>query len=273
LDLRSTALDKLSLFDRAIEDATRLIDMPDADSDLVVSCLRRRALAFVRLGHLEDAVHDFSRVQDLAKNPDIRLWAIASRGMMLLLSDKKTEALSDLNEAIEVAEFSPSMKAILSVFRSVLHMGQSRWDEAYRDLESAFHISVKDATDEASPIAFMIGAILRSAQNDAGWRPRVTEITRLFALHNSLPVLGNDLVRGLPELSKANLNETGLDAWVAVWHEVGAPHDALTVPLRLLQTGVAFLKTKDEGVLFELPKEERSILRQALNLPPEGEES
>ncbi len=76
-------------------------------------------------------------------------------------------------------------------------------------------------------------------------------------------------MRSLSKLAKANLNATGLDAWVALWRELGAPHDELTVPLRLLETGVAYLKTKDEGVLFDLPKEERSILRQNLGLPPE----
>ena len=119
----------------------------------------------------------------------------------------------------------------------------------------------------------MIRAILRSAQDAAGWAPRVGQFSGLFATYDSLPVLGNRLVVCLADLAEANLNEAGLDAWVSVWREVGAPHDAMTVPLRLLQAGVAYIKTKDEGVLFDLLKEERSIVRQALNLPPENEET
>jgi hypothetical protein len=45
--------------------------------------------------------------------------------------------------------------------------------------------------------------------------------------------------------------------------------DQLDIPLRLLRTGIAWLKTKDEGQLLTLPREERRLLREALKLPPE----
>lgn len=40
----------------------------------------------------------------------------------------------------------------------------------------------------------------------------------------------------------------------------------------MLRTGVEWIKTKDEGAMLDLVKEERAIVRQALGLESEGEE-
>lgn len=270
---RATAFDRLDKFDLVIEDTSRLLKMPDANHEFTPDCLRLRAMAFAKLGRLDETALDLSRIVETAVDAGQRTWAIATRGVMLFLSDKIRESLSDLTQAIESPYVDQDLKANLLTFRSTVQMAQSQWDAAYKDLAQALQISVSDATDDASPIAHMIRAILHSAQDAAGWRPRVAELTRLFAAHHSLPVLGKKLVLSLSDLNEANLNEIGLDSWVSVWREIGVPYDDLAVPIRLLKTGVAYLKTKDEGVLLDLPKEERSILRQALNLPAESAES
>jgi len=45
-------------------------------------------------------------------------------------------------------------------------------------------------------------------------------------------------------------------------------------PMRLFRTGIAYLKTqpRDEGVLLQLPSEERSLVRLALGLAQEPSE-
>ena len=48
----------------------------------------------------------------------------------------------------------------------------------------------------------------------------------------------------------------------------------MQLPHRLLSVGIAYLKTqpRDETVLLQLPKEERSLVREVLGLPKERPE-
>jgi hypothetical protein len=75
----------------------------------------------------------------------------------------------------------------------------------------------------------------------------------------------------LAQLAGSVLNNGVLDQWLACWESAASEHKAMRLPLRLLRVGIDYLKTqpRDEGVLLQLPKEERALARQALGLPPE----
>ena len=106
------------------------------------------------------------------------------------------------------------------------------------------------------------------------WTTLLTEFANHFARFDGLTQFGEAAVKHLPIIADSPLNHAAWDAWVVAWESAQAslPEDArdqLDIPLRLLRTGVAWLKTKEDGKLLTLAREERSILRQALNLPPE----
>jgi hypothetical protein len=50
--------------------------------------------------------------------------------------------------------------------------------------------------------------------------------------------------------------------WRDTWRELGGKHDALQIPLRLLDAAVRYRDTQDQRVLLRLPIEERKILEQ-----------
>jgi tetratricopeptide (TPR) repeat protein len=228
------------------------------------------AFAFLKLGRPADAIPNYSDLVDRANlTAELRRKTSALRGALFLGSGELDKAAADFKSVIDAPESEPEARIFSLQNHAALLMAKSQWPEAFRSLAHALQISPHAFTPDSTPLATMISVIFRSALSDAGWRPRIAEFIQLFTEHISLSALGNSLVKSIPKLNKSNLNETGLDAWVALWRELGAPHDELTVPLRLLETGVAFIKTKDEGVLLNLPKEERSILRQTLGLPPE----
>jgi hypothetical protein len=76
----------------------------------------------------------------------------------------------------------------------------------------------------------------------------------------------------LAELAGSTLNQAGLDEWLAGWASAASGHEVMQFPLRLLCAGIDYIKTepRDEGVLLQLPQEERALVRQALELPPES---
>ena len=117
-------------------------------------------------------------------------------------------------------------------------------------------------------------AIFRQFGSPATWQARLSEAVKLYAEHESLPHLGDALVRHLAQLAKSPLNSAGLDQWLASWEHATSQHAAMRLPLRLLKVGIAYLKTqpRDETVLLQLLKEERALVRQALGLPSEEPE-
>lgn len=63
-----------------------------------------------------------------------------------------------------------------------------------------------------------------------------------------------------------------LDQWLLAWEQAAEDARDFQLPLRLLRTGIEFIKSggKDDGVLLDLSSTERSILRQAFGLENEG---
>lgn len=245
-------------------------------SSVIKSATARRTfaayggLAFIHLHRPAEAIPNFSELADLGDLPkDVQLSLIALRGALFLSSGQVDDALADFEMVNGATESTPDAGAFSSKHQAVVLMMKSQWNEAFEILEQALKRVPTTFAPDSDSLTSMIGTILQSAQSAFGWRARIAKLVQIFTKHTALTALGSSLVQTISKLNKANLNETGLDAWVALWRELGAPHDELTVPLRLLETGVAFIKTKDEGVLLNLPKEERSILRQALGLPPE----
>ena len=114
-------------------------------------------------------------------------------------------------------------------------------------------------------------AIFRPIASPEIRQARLAETVKLYAEHNALSALGDALVRHLAELKESVLNSEGLDKWLMSWESAASENPAMQLPVRLLRGGIAYLKTspRDEGVLLQLPAEERSLVRQALALEEE----
>lgn len=110
------------------------------------------------------------------------------------------------------------------------------------------------------------------------WTQLLSEFTGHFARFGALTQLGETAVRHLPKIAASPLNHAAWDAWVGAWEAAQAAlpesdRATLDIPLRLLRTGVAWLKTKDEAHLLSLLSEERRLLREALGLAQEESEA
>ena len=120
----------------------------------------------------------------------------------------------------------------------------------------------------------IVGVIFSHTTDAQQWVEQLTIFMGHFARFEGLSQLGDALVRHLPEVAKSALNHAAWDAWADAWETARGTlavgeQEHLEIPLRLLRTGIAYLKTNDEGRLLALPREERRILREALGLPQE----
>jgi hypothetical protein len=147
----------------------------------------------------------------------------------------------------------------MECFAEIIHLA------AFESEKAKFFFKVPGPEVMCGALVVSVAALDMTAARQRALRSCIKGWSR-FGL---LPQLGNSLVSHLEALLLSKLNSAGLDAWHALWAKAGDGYPELEIPLRMLKTGVAYIKTKEEGELLTLPQEERRILRQALKLPDE----
>jgi len=221
----------------ASADCTRMVELPGAPVAQVAIALLTRGLAHGRSGRTEEEIADYTRAIELPHAP--ANWVAASRVNLtatLIIADRWHAGVEQLGAVLAQPATPPGATAVLS-----------------------------DA---------VLAVVFRQIGSPEIWQARVVQAVSLYAQHDSLTHLGDALVRHLAKLAGSVLNSAGLDQWLACWESAASEHEAMRLPLRLLRAGIDYIKTqpRDEGVLLQLPKEERAIARQALGLAPEKTE-
>ena len=200
--------------------------------------------------------------------------ALVRLGLTLDRAGRAEEAIAEWTRAAELPGAPTDLTALARGCIATASFNADRWGEGVELMRgilgkpTAVSSPVPTVTDAA------VTAIFRQIGSPKTWQARLAEVVTIYAKGNYLPHLGDALVRHLAQLANSPLNSTGLDQWPASWERATSQHAAMRLPLRLLGVGIAYLKTqpRDETVLLQLPKEERTLVRQALGLPNEQPE-
>mgnify|MGYP000901282583 CR=1 FL=1 len=264
-----------------IADYTRAIELPAATPEIVASALFNQGITHRESGRNAEAIANYTRAIELQGAPPEQVAkALVNRGFTHGQAGRTAEEIADYTRAIDLPGAPPEQVATALFNRGACHAQQGEQEAALRDLGQLFTLGderiVRDTLE--SRLRFKatesVTATFSVTTDPARWTQLVTEFASHFARFNGLTQFGEAAVKHLPSLAESPLNHSAWDAWVAAWESAQASlpeheRDQLDIPLRLLRTGVAWLKTKEDGQLLTLPREERRILRQALNLPPE----
>ena len=175
-----------------------------------------------------------------------------------------------------------SPEAVLAAYlmRGDLFSFVNQHEATLRDLGKVLTLLAEAGVQKTSPEAAnfvanqAVSAIFAVTTDTARWTTFLSEFTGHFNRFGLLAQIGEAAVKHLPNIAASPLNHAAWDAWVGAWEAARATlpeksRDQLDIPLRLLRTGIAWLKTKDDAQLLALPSEERRVLREALQLPPE----
>ena len=215
-----------------------------------------------------------------AQSVDQIAWAFVSRGVAQGYSGKISEVIPDHTPAIELPGVPPEVFAELLSNRASCHANLAQHEAVLRDLGQLFMLLDERASRGIlSPGRYkeareVVTAVFAGTTDPARWVQLLTQFTGHFARFGGLTGLGEAAVQHLPEIDISPLNHAAWDAWSNAWESARAAlppehRDQLDIPLRLLRAGIAWLKSKDDAHLLTLPREERRILREALELPAE----
>lgn len=235
-------------WEKAVEVFTRVIGMKNATPAEVAKALHRRGFAHFYAGRPEEDIADCTRAIELPGAPAEQVaWAFNNRGFANGDAGRHEAVLGDFDRFF-----------------------------ALLDREAVSGAATPDRLTHITQA--VVNALFSHTADPQQWAAKITEFLGHFTRYDGLPQLGDALVQHLPTLEKSPLNHAAWDAWVDSWETSWASvrpglelkdRDRLELPLRLLRTGIDYLKTTQEIRLLALPMEERSLLRKALGLPKE----
>jgi tetratricopeptide (TPR) repeat protein len=259
-----------------IADFTRAIDLLGAPPKHIAAALINRGVTFGKAGRTIEEIEDYTRAIDLPGTPPKMVaWALYNRGVTYGKAGRTIEEIEDYTRAIDLSGSPPQQVAWALHNRAICNAKEGQHAAVLRDLDRLFAL-----LDETSVWRLQLDArntitAIFAVTTDANrWTNLLTEFAAHFARFNGLTQLGEAAVKHLPTIATSPLNHIAWDAWVTAWDAARAAlpekdRDQLDIPLRLLRTGIAWLKDKNDAHLLTLPREERRLLREALNLPPE----
>lgn len=275
---RGLANSKAGRPNEAISDFDRVIDQPSTNASHLAAALINRGYEYEQSGNWNEAISDYTRT---IKLPDAPIEKIANarnnRGVVLRRTGHCDEAIADYTQVIDSVDNPIDEVAIAFNNRAWAYYHTARYDCALEDLSNLLSITDKSVrarlvVPRVSRYATMaIEAVFSNIRN---WTKRVPRILEQFSNYTKLFELSDALIRHLPNLATSPLNHATHNTWADAWSTAVAElppkqQEPFTIPLRLLRAGIEYLKSQDEGALLALPSEERKILREILELPPE----
>ncbi|MEZ5384703.1 MAG: hypothetical protein R3F13_04230 [Prosthecobacter sp.] len=274
----------------AIAAYTKGILMRKVTPKVLAMGLYNRAVENRRIGNLQEALNDCDRIISLQGiPPDHLALGLTNRAAIKLSMEDYDAVVQDCSRVIGTEGLAINQTARALFLRAMAYQFSGRLEAALDDYERPFlmpTLRVHSEVAEKLPDFFanldmtatqVVGLLLGLCLEPSKLVDRIGRFAISFSKFDSIQLLGDALINHLPTLARAPLNHDGFDTWAECWTSACAqiePEDQtkMEIPLRLLHTGIGFLKTKDENSLLLLPLEERRVLRKALQLPPERSE-
>jgi tetratricopeptide (TPR) repeat protein len=264
--------DQMGDVDSAIKNYTEVIELEGAPQKQVATAMNNRGFTYGRNGDSEAAILDYTQVITLPNAPlDQVSKALNNRGFRYLKIGRKKEARQDFEAIASMETAAHRWRADAHLGIAVICFEEGRWDDGFRAIERGLSIAALQTPVRFGVPLIIIEALFSAGLTLEGRSVQIADLFSIYTAHTALPVLGDSIVmhngtvfsKGAPWPSADNL-----DQWLAAWAAVAGDVAEFKLPMRLLRTGIAFIKAggNDHGVLLSLTSIERSILRQALGL-------
>ncbi len=257
----------------AISDCSLAIEIGDEKVKILAYCLR--GIAHQELHNFHESIEDLSQSIQLADSKDITLAnALLHRGLAYI-AVQSTKAKDDFEKILLLDGVEPDIQIETLFSLANLDIGSARWEDGISRLDEALTIS--DGENKIildKKLICLNQIILTLFTTSISPEYKFAILKELFSTcqkHDKLIMLGCGVVGyfvGVYKEGKPFPNSEDLDAWQQALESVAEGKEDFALPLRLIRTGIAFIKQggTDESILLTLTTPEREILRQALGL-------
>ena len=269
---RGVALNFLERYEEAILAYNRSIELDPQES----STWKNKAISLVHLRRFEEALIAIDRSISLETADDQTL---ELRTSICDVIDQANETLEIFSHAIKSGESSQSVFALLAL----CNLACGKWSNVERAFIDLFRTQNPGNIAETLPL--VIANIHDNPFDSEEWIQRITRLTdiaedahadwertsteigsKTYAPPNPFALIGDALVQSLTNKIYAVKKPEALDSWAKVWQEIAKQHPELSLASRLFSVGSQYIHKKDERVLLDLVREERTILRDLFGL-------
>lgn len=269
---RGLAHDEAGDTPRAIEDFTAVIGLAGAPVEQVAWALVGRGLAHGETGDTSPAVDDATTVIELAGASEEHVaWALVCRGIAHIKQGRKQESQADFEALVRDPRFPLEPVVFAHLVLAQFHFNEGRWGEGFQAVEDSLTCGERLQPAYRESAAYLVGMVFSAGLSPEGRRDKVTELLRLYDLHDALPVLGEAVVKHVGTVFRTGLpfpSSDNLEDWATAWEQAALRLPDFSLSARLLRAGIDYVKTggKDPGVLLTLTSPERAIMEQSLGL-------
>lgn len=268
---RGVAYAKQGEPESAVSDFTDAIDLSGAPTVPVAWALINRGMAQRQQGDLPATIADFTRVIELpGASAEQVAKALLHRGGAQQHQGRHEQALADYTQIIHFPGAAGADIIHAHLALAGIHFGTASWSEGFAALEAGLKLGAEQSPPIVQPPVEVIDIIFSAGLTQEGRNAHARRLYSCYARHSAVAVLGGALVRHLGDVFAEGAPwpaSDNLDQWLAAWEHAAGGSAEFKLPLRLLRTGIRFVKSggKDQGVLLDLTASERTLLRQALD--------
>jgi len=229
-------------------------------------------MTYAQLGDTEKAIADYSAVIDLPQaSADHVAMARSNRGNAYWLLGNIEKAKQDLKTALTLEGTSKNIRVDCHLALATTSIATGAWDTGTASLTQGLREGNQQPPSYTGDSTHVINAFFKTGVMPETQQNRASELIGIYQNYDSVSELGEAIIQHLGTLySQADARPASdtLEAWATAWEGAGKDIDTLGLTLRILRTGIEFLKSKgeDRGILFTLNKEEREILEQTFSL-------
>ncbi|ANE55136.1 winged helix-turn-helix domain-containing protein [Methylomonas sp. DH-1] len=259
---------ELGEIEEALRDFVSVTELYGVSSESIARAHYNRGIALRRLGDLAGAIAAFTMVIELSeKAPETLANALYNRSFLYFLADRLEDAERGYSSILYIENLPDDLSTNSHFALALVNFMQGRWTEGMTRLAGGLSKLTADSQPEEALFTAMVGFVYTGSLSTIIRKQCIAELVYVFEQHYASNFLGEALVRLLGTIHR-DPDETpspdNLEQWYSAWEAAGAGYETLKLPLRLLRTGIDFLKTgaQDRSVLLDLNQEERQILAQ-----------
>ncbi|WP_426994058.1 ArsR family transcriptional regulator [Methylomonas sp. CM2] len=263
---------ELGEIEEALRDFDSVVELHDISPDLIASAYYNRGFTLWQLGDFSGAISAYTLgIETPEQSPVAMANGFFGRGLLYSVENKLEGAVRDFNMVLSIQNLPEELTVDTQFTLALMHFMSGRWMKGIVRLADGLGKLTADIQPEEAQFTAMVAFVYTSSFSTAARKQHIAELAQVFEQHHASNYLGEALIRHLGSIHR-DPDETpsseNLEQWYSAWEASGTNSEALKLPLRLLRTGIDFLKSgaQDRSVLLDLNQEERQILVQTFGL-------
>ncbi len=204
------------------------------------------ALQCQKQGDTAGALQCLGDALTTASNAPSKALIFFLRGPLYADQGDPAASIADYTRVIELPG-APSEQAINAHLALVeLHLSDGRWTEGFAAMEAGLSLGAQQAPPRLEAPLDILDVFFAAGLNQEGRRAQAGTLYSLYAKHAAQAVLGEALVEHLGSVFRTGApwpSADNLDQWLAAWQGAAVDAPEFKLPLRLLRTGIDFVKS------------------------------